>query len=98
MSLRTCVACKQSINVPDYHTKYCPDCKVKIWERQKVEWKKTHVLYKPKRNLLFCTKCFNKLPAKSNSDRKYCDKCVIVVKKNDKRRLWLRKKEMIICR
>lgn len=93
MSLRTCVICKNSINVPDYHTKYCPDCKKKVWEEQKSDWKKRHPgydnkKYVPRRNLLFCTKCFNQLPDKSNCDRKYCDKCIITVKKLLRKKLY----------
>ena len=92
---RVCVICKGNIEVPNLHTKYCQECKVIIWEKQMVDWKKLHYNYTPKRNLLFCIKCFEKLPETSHEDRKYCSKCLVVRQSFTKKVQYRRKIELL---
>ena len=91
--LKRCKVCRGTISNAVRNTKYCAVCKKNIQKLQQKTWNKSN--YTPKRNLIFCIKCFNKLPANSNSDRKYCTKCLNAHRKIIKKQSYKEKRLVI---
>ena len=90
--LKKCVKCYTPINttVKTRNRKYCDICKIVIWKRQKKEYDIKKSIKRKLINLerkLSCVECMTSLPINSHRDRLYCDKCLILLKR-EKRRVY----------
>ena len=92
--MRKCVNCDNvfEITTKTRKRKYCDVCKLIIWKKQKKEHDVKKSIKRKLINLerkLSCVECMTNLPINSHRDRLYCDKCLILLKKEKRRCYYL---------
>ena len=96
---KKCINCHTIIQVKTLQTKYCPKCKLIIWNKQKKEYDRKKSLKRKlinKERDLSCVECMTSLPIDSHKDRLYCDRCLVYLKREKRRCYYLNKKYEVI--